>query len=186
MQVSLRASSPGVRGCGREKGKIWLVRFWQLNTRGAIGASFETPEQLPLLLFPPPPPHPRESLLAGYMQVQECPKTLTLELVTLTGGIDECFVRRSKNALKGKYRHRTLDAFLPAKGKESKGFFKQNCCGRALRLSMLFCYKTYKKYFDLQFCFIFSHGRVPACRPGMHALQEKNKRHKPGLGRYVL
>ena len=40
-----------------------------------------------------------------------------------TGGIDERFVRRSKNALKGKYRHKNLDCFfLPAKGKESKGF----------------------------------------------------------------
>ena len=39
-----------------------------------------------------------------------------------TGGIDERFVRRSKNALKGKYRHKNLDWFLPAKRKESKGF----------------------------------------------------------------
>ena len=39
-----------------------------------------------------------------------------------TGGIDERFVRRSKNALKGKYRHKNLDWFLPAKGKENKGF----------------------------------------------------------------
>ena len=39
-----------------------------------------------------------------------------------TGGIDERSVRRSKNALKGKYRHKNLDWFLPAKGKESKGF----------------------------------------------------------------
>ena len=39
-----------------------------------------------------------------------------------TGGIDERFVRRSKNVLKGNYRHKYLDWFLPAKGKESKGF----------------------------------------------------------------
>ena len=39
-----------------------------------------------------------------------------------TGGIDERFVRRSKNALKGKYRHKNLDWFLPAKGKEAKVF----------------------------------------------------------------
>ena len=39
-----------------------------------------------------------------------------------TGRTDERFVRRSKNALKGKYRHKNLDLFLPAKGKESKGF----------------------------------------------------------------
>ena len=29
-----------------------------------------------------------------------------------TGGIDERFVRRSKNALKGKYRHKNLDCFF--------------------------------------------------------------------------
>ena len=155
MQVSLRASSP--RGAGVRKGKgedligEILTAQHQRDHRGL----FWDARQVLLLLFPPPPPHPRESLLAGYMQVQECPKTLTLELVTLTGGIDECFVRRSKNALKGKHRHRTLDAFLPAKGKESKGFFKKNWCGRALRLSMLFYYKTYKKNIDLQFCFYF-------------------------------
>ena len=33
---------------------------------------------------------------------------------------------------------------------------------------------------------IFLHGCVPACHPGMHVLQEKKKRHKPGLNRYVL
>ena len=31
-------------------------------------------------------------------------------------------------------------------------------------------------------CFFFWYGLMPACRLGMHALQEKNKRHKPGLG----
>ena len=39
-----------------------------------------------------------------------------------TGGIDERFVRRSKNAIKGMYRQRNLDWFLPTKGKESNGF----------------------------------------------------------------
>ena len=34
--------------------------------------------------------------------------------------------------------------------------------------------------------YFFLHGRVRACRPGMHALQVKNKRYNPGLGRYVL
>ena len=72
----------GVRGCGRGKWKIWLVRFWQLNTRGPIGGSggwiqiYETSVQALISLFPPPPPSPlpQESLLAGYMQVQQCPK----------------------------------------------------------------------------------------------------------------
>ena len=31
--------------------------------------------------------------------------------------------------------------------------------------------------------FFFLHGRVPACHPGMHALEKNKKRHKPGLGR---
>ena len=39
-----------------------------------------------------------------------------------TDGIDKRFVRRPKNALKGKYRHKNLDWFSPAKGKERKGF----------------------------------------------------------------
>ena len=34
--------------------------------------------------------------------------------------------------------------------------------------------------------FVFLYGLIPACRLGMHALQEKNKWHKPGLNRYVL
>ena len=93
---------------------------------------------------------------------------------------------RSKNALRGKYRHRTLDAFCLAKGKEREGFIKPNWCGRVLRLSILCYYKTYKKilivcFFCLFFCF-FLYGLMPAYRLGMHALQEKNKRHKPGLG----
>ena len=88
----------------------------------------------------------------------------------------------SKNAL-SKYRHRTLDAFLLAKGKEREGFIKPNWCGRVLRLSILCYCKTYKK--KLIVC-LFLYGLMPACRLGMHALQEKNKRHKPGLNRYVL
>ena len=156
MQVSLRASSP--RGAGVRKGKredlIGEILTAQ-HQRGHRGFFWDA-GQVPLLLFLPPPPHPKESLLAGYMQVQECPKNADVRACdTFTGGIDECFVRRSKNALKGKHRHRTLDAFLPAKVKESKGFFEQNWRGGALRLSMLFYYKTYEKYIDLQFCFYF-------------------------------
>ena len=60
---------------------------------------------------------------------------------------------RSKNALRGKYRHRTLDAFLLAKGKEREGFIKPNWCGRVLRLSILCYCKTYKKSIDRLFFF---------------------------------
>ena len=48
---------------------------------------------------------------------------------------------RSKNAPRGKYKHKTLDT----KGKEREGFIKPNWCGRVLRLSILCYYKTYKK-----------------------------------------
>ena len=60
---------------------------------------------------------------------------------------------RSKNALRGKYRHRTLDAFLLAKGKEREGFIKPNWCRGVLTLSILCHYKTYKKI--LIVCFLF-------------------------------
>ena len=60
---------------------------------------------------------------------------------------------RSKNALRGKYRHRTLDAFLLAKGKEREGFIKQKWCGRVLGLSTLYYYKTYKKILIVFFFF---------------------------------
>ena len=63
---------------------------------------------------------------------------------------------RSKNALRGKYRHRTLDAFLLAKGKEREGFIKPNWCGRVLRLSILCYCKTYKKI--LIVCFFVCMG----------------------------
>ena len=58
-----------------------------------------------------------------------------------------------KNALRGKYRHRTLDAFLLTKGKEREGFIKLNWCGRVLRLSILCYYKTYIKILIVCFCF---------------------------------
>ena len=50
-RLACEQALPGVRGCGREKGKIWLVSFLQLNTRGAIGGSgggiqiYQTPVQ---------------------------------------------------------------------------------------------------------------------------------------------
>ena len=87
---------------------------------------------------------------------------------------------RSKNVLGGKYRHKTLDAFLLAKGKEGEGFIKPNWRGRVLRLNILCYRKTYKK--NIERLFFFLYGLMPACRLGMHALQEKNKRLKPGLG----
>ena len=90
-----------------------------------------------------------------------------------TGGIAERFVRRSKNALEGKYRHKNLDWFLPAKGKESKGFSNRIDVEESSR-SMVCYYKTYKKYRSAVFIYFFWHGRVRACRPGMHGLQVKN------------
>ena len=81
-----------------------------------------------------------------------------------------------KNALRGKYRHRTLDAFLLTKGKEREGFIKPNWCGRVLRLSILCYYKTYIKIlivFFFYILFLFLYGLMPACSLGMHALQEK-------------
>ena len=45
--------------------------------------------------------------------------------------------------------------------------------------------KKYRSFVFVVFVFVL-HGRVPTCHPGMHALQKKKKRHKPGLGRYVL
>ena len=50
---------------------------------------------------------------------------------------------------------------MQAKGSESKGFFKQNWCGRALRLSTLFYYKTYKKIYLSSVLFLFF--RMGAC-----------------------
>ena len=63
---------------------------------------------------------------------------------------------RSKNVLGGKYRHRTLDAFLLAKGKEGEGFIKPNWRGRVLRLNILCYRKTYKKILNV--CFFFCMG----------------------------
>ena len=104
-------------------------------------------------LFPPPPtfslPHP-------CIPRRACPQT-------------KC---RSKNALKGNYRHRTLDGFLPAKVKESQGFIIiANWCGRVL--SLLYYYKTSNTYIDLPFC----KSACPHVRHGMQALQEKNQKY---------
>jgi len=67
-----------------------------------------------------------------------------------------------KNALRDKYRHRTLDAFLLTKREEREGFIKPNWCGRVLRLSILCYYKTYIKilivFFFFCFFFVWDHA----------------------------
>ena len=86
-------------------------------------------------------------------------------------------------------KHRTLDAFLPAKGKETKVTerFFSNIIGVKESLVSYVTIKLKKIYIDLLFFFFFfGRGRVPACHPGMHALQKKKKRHKLRLNRYVL
>ena len=65
---------------------------------------------------------------------------------------------RSKNALRGKYRHRTLDAFLLSKGKEREGFIKRNWCGRVLRLVYYLTIKLTKNIERLSFFFFFCKG----------------------------
>ena len=84
-----------------------------------------------------------------------------------TGGIQERFVRRSKSALKGKYRHKNLDWFLPAKGKESKGFSNRIDVEES---SDQVCYVTIKltKNIDLQnffYFFIFAWARARMSSP---------------------
>ena len=159
------------RGCGDAEGKRgrsdWSDFDSSTKEEGGSGGGIqmhETPVQA-LISFSLPLPHPHSPGRA-------CSQAIC----------------RSKNALRGKYRHRTLDAFLLAKGKEREGFIKPNWCGRVLRLSILYYYKTYKKilivcfFLLLLLFFVFLYGLMPACRLGMHAFQEKNKRHKPGLG----
>ena len=81
------------------------------------------------------------------------------------GGIQMPETCRSKNALRGNYRHRTLDAFLLAKGKEREGFIKPNWCGRVLRLSILCYCKTHKKILIVCFFFVWAY----ACMSAWHA-----------------
>ena len=165
MQASPRASSPAGAGMGKGKGEDLIGQILtaqhQRSHRGFWGWNSNLWDAIASSPFPPPP----HSHSAG----RACSQAIC----------------RSKNALRGKYRHRTLDAFLLAKGKEREGFIKPNWCRRVLRLSILCPYKTYKKIRIVCFLF-FLYGLMPACRLGMHALQEKNKWHKPGLNRYVL
>ena len=169
MQASLRASSPGGEGMREGKGEDLIGQILttqhQRSHKGVLGVEFKFMRRQCKLSFPfsiplplPRPPLSRESLLAGYMQVQECPKR-------------QVYTQNSW-------------CFLLAKGKEREGFIKPNWCGRVLRLSILCYYKTYQKILIVCFfCFCFClYGVMPAGRLGMHALQEKNKRHKPGIG----
>ena len=166
MQASLRASSPGGAGMREGKGEDLIGQILttqhQRSHKEVLGVEFKFMRRQCKLSFAffLPLPHPHSPGRA-------CSQAIC----------------RSKNALRGKYRHRTLDAFLLAKGKEREGFIKPNWCGRVLRLSILCYYKTYKKILiDCFFFFFLLHGLKPACRLGMHPLQEKNKRHKLGLG----
>ena len=132
------------RGCGDAEGKRgrsdWSDFDSSTKEEGGSGGGIqmhETPVQA-LISFSLPLPHPHSPGRA-------CSQAIC----------------RSKNALRGKYRHRTLDAFLLAKGKEREGFIKPNWCGRVLRLSILCYYKTYKKILIVWFffcsccCFLF-------------------------------
>ena len=155
MHASPRASSPWGARTGEGKGEDLIGQILtaqhQRGHRGSWGGIqiYETPMQALLSLFPPPP-HSHS-----------------------TGRACSQAICGSKNAL-SKYRHRTLDAFLLAKGKEREGFIKPNWCRRVLTLSILCHYKTYKEILIVCF-FVFLYGLMPACRLGMHALQEKNK-----------
>ena len=163
MQASLWASSPGGAGMREGKGEDLIGQILttqrQRSHKGVLGVEFKFMRRQCKLSFPffLPIPHPHSPGRA-------CSQAIC----------------RSKNALRGKYRHRTLDAFLLAKGKEREGFIKKKWCGRVLGLSTLYYYKSYKKILIVFFFLLY--GLMPACRLGMHALQEKNKRHKPGFG----
>ena len=79
-QASLRASSPGGAGKRVGKGEDLIGQILTTQHQRSHGGSgggiqiHETPVQALPPLFPPPPKLLRESLLAGYMQIQECPK----------------------------------------------------------------------------------------------------------------
>ena len=146
MQANMRASSPGGAGMREGKGEDLIGQILTTQHQRSHRGFWGFPFSLPL-----PHPHPHSPGRA-------CSQAIC----------------RSKNALRGKYRHRTLDAFCLAKGKEREGFIKPNWCGRVLRLSILCYYKTYKKnidrlFFCLFFCFFFCMGSCPpiasACMP---------------------
>ena len=154
MQASLRESSPGGAGMREGKGEDLIGQILttqhQRSHKGVLGVEFKFMRRQCKLSFPfsLPLPHPHSPGRA-------CSQAIC----------------RSKNALRGKYRHRTLDAFLLAKGKEREGFIKPNWCGRVLRLSILCYYKTYKKILIVCFfvvvClfFVWAH----ACMSPRHA-----------------
>ena len=133
MQASPRASSPAGAGMGKGKGEDLIGQILtaqhQRSHRGFWGWNSNLWDAIASSPFPPPP----HSHSAG----RACSQAIC----------------RSKNALRGKYRHRTLDAFLLAKGKEREGFSKPNWCRRVLTLSILCHYKTYNKIWIV--CFLF-------------------------------
>ena len=100
MQASLRASSPGGAGMREGKGEDLIGQILttqhQRSHKGVLGVEFKFMRRQCKLSFPfsLPLPHPHSPGRA-------CSQAIC----------------RSKNALRGKYRHRTLDAFLLAKGK---------------------------------------------------------------------
>ena len=127
MQASLRASSP--RGARMREGKGEdLIGKHQRSHRGFWGCKCMRGQYKLSLPFSLPHPH---SFGRACSQA----------------------VCRSKNVLRGKYRHRALETFLLAKGKEREGFIKPYWCGRVLRLSILCYCKTYKKISIV--CFFF-------------------------------
>ena len=130
MQASLRASSPGGAGMREGKGEDLIGQILttqhQRSHRGFWGWNSNLWDASASSHFPFPSPSPSP---APHSPGRACSQAIC----------------RSKNALRGKYRHRTLDAFLLPKCKEREGFIKPNWCGRVLRLSILCYYKTYQK-----------------------------------------
>ena len=138
MQANTRASSPGGAGMREGKGEDLIGQILTTQHQRSHRGFWGFPFSLPL-------PHPHSPGRA-------CSQAIC----------------RSKNALRGKYRHRTLDALLLSKGKEREGFIKPNWCGRVLRLSVLSYYKTDKKKLNACLSFFFF-VRAHACMSPRHA-----------------
>ena len=156
MQASLRASSPGGAGMREGKGEDLIGQILttqhQRSHRGFWGWNSNLWDASASSHFPFPSPSPSPT---PHSPGRACSQAIC----------------RSKNALRGKYRHRTLDAFLLAKCKEREGFIKPNWCERVLRLSILCYYKTYKKILIVCFFFYYFYFFVWAhdCMSPRHA-----------------